>query len=465
MTHFAGPFDNTEVAIGREPGPGLRTQQGRFLFAGEPVHLLGAGTLSLARAGGCPGDDLDAWRGYLRLLSARQSPHTLFRVRINLWGFAAPGASGAAPYVPAADGWNLEAFDPDYWGLLRQVVQEARRAGVLVEVVLLDAASLLGADGAGVWRRHPWNAANGGPIAGRPIPALYSLASPRDLRLCDAPDPGEPGARALQRHVQRLVRQAVRTLDGLHNVSWEIVHGIDGCDPVRCGFVEHLVAFLWEHDGDDRSATCSGCQPLRGDPAYYRMRGIDTAQFLLDPRGLDPHSGVAEVIRRVRAYGKPAVCAGVLGAPGGDAAERRRFWQAALAGGAMTAAGPSTMGDTTALRWLGALARIAEDARLTVMREAVDLARCEETDVFALGGIGPQDGLVYLSSERPVAATRVLLRLPAGAWRLRWLDPRTAESAGPGPASVLTGDAVVETPPFEEDLVGHLRRGAEGGGA
>ncbi|HSV73492.1 MAG TPA: hypothetical protein VLH79_07010 [Chthonomonadales bacterium] len=120
-------FDRIEVVIGGEPGRGLRTHRGRFLFGGEAVRLPGAGTLPLARTAACDCARFDAWRAYLGILAAAARRTRSLGCASTCGSLPHRASRDRRPSGGSGQGRDLEPFDPAYWGLLLCVAEEALR--------------------------------------------------------------------------------------------------------------------------------------------------------------------------------------------------------------------------------------------------------------------------------------------------------------------------------------------------
>jgi hypothetical protein len=89
--------------------------------------------------------------------------------------------SSVFPWVRSADGkFDLNQLNPEYFENLRNLVKSFHSKGIVVMLDVFDNVALWDTPSGLTWRRHPFNAANGGPIQnprdGRPefyIPNSY----------------------------------------------------------------------------------------------------------------------------------------------------------------------------------------------------------------------------------------------------------------------------------------------------
>jgi hypothetical protein len=469
-------LDSTEIEEGQETPSGLRTRHGKFLYQGAPIYLVGSGLEGITRFWGYDGRDLEVWRKYIAMLSEIQAEHVRFRLRINLWAFAYdPQGPSFAPWQWDGERFDLGQFNDAHWSLLNQIAREASDAGILVEIVLFDATALTIGKHNDPWSRNPFNAALNGPLSGPPRPHFYNLSDPHNCHLFEQSLEEEwSQQRRIQYHQQRLVHRAIRCLDGLENVCWEIVGEIEGADPVRVGFVEHWISFLRKHDPMDRLVSFSGKSPLRGDEVYYHLTGIDTVHAHLTLAYYDPHEDMVETISALSRYGKPVIfdetdwtAAGAgLNDPlldeMGPTWERWSFWQAFIAGGYTSADCCRSLARRPVHDWLKVFMQFVEGTEFHRLEYRPDLPITCPSECYAHAALGTDEAVIYLTADRPMQTDALSLKLPVGRWKVIWVDPKTGrQTVRSTSLEADSGESELRMPAFEEDLILHLKKQAQ----
>lgn len=430
----------------------LSTRHGWYTLDGAPVCLLDVSLPPFPREG----DPLAGWRAALDSLVPLQTERVRFRLLVNPWAFCSDGAA-LSPW--RADARDPGAFDDRYWSALAEAARAARDAGALVQVALFDGAALRpGAQGG--WAAHPFNAANGGPLAERDVAAFYGVPRPADLRLftqapgadCDA------GTRA-QHAQQRFVRLALDALDGPPNVTWQVARDMGGADPVRVGFVSHYIQFLRAHDPIDRLVSF-GTRAARPEAVFYRLTGVDALDLEWDAAEAEPHDELAEVVAALGAYGKPVSVQPAPGAESADRAMRWGLWQALVAGGyGGVRMGAERVTESLA-GWLRTFAAFVEQVDLDDLAPGAETVRRAPDGVSVHGAGSAAQAVVYLTTRAPQPAGEVSLVLRRGAWQAQWTDPATGQPArAPQTVAAEAGTAAIAMPAFAEDLALLLRRG------
>jgi hypothetical protein len=452
---------------------GLRTRRGRFVYNGTSIHIVGSGMEGIRQDLGYDGRDLHVWKAYIDMLAGLQTEHVRMRLRFNPWAFCrGEGEYCGSPWVHQNGQYDLGRFDEEFWSLVHSIAEYADEKGLLMEFVLFDARSFFRGRHAPRWDRHPFNAAVGGPIEGPPLPAFYNLAEPESLDLFRSGVPGSGTATTrLQGVQQAYVFQAVRALDALQNVCWEIVNEIEGSDPVRVGFVSHFVEFLRRHDPIDRLVACSGKSPLRGDAAYFRITGIDAVHFHMKGGAYDAHYDIVETILELAQYGKPVVNDEADWTPSRADGGRRSglapkevrwaLWQSFLAGGSTTAPRWQPFEHSAVHDWIAVFAGIAESLALARLEYRVDAIPALPSGVNGNGAVGGEQAVIYLTSDSPVPKGQMRVHLPAGHWDGEAVDPRDGSRRGDVSLGSTGATVDVDIPAFEEDLVVLLKQRGE----
>jgi hypothetical protein len=209
------------------------------VFAGNPRYF-GDGTRAVYLTGSHTWNNFQDWDGTIPLrlfdfdgyLDFLERHHHNF-IRLYVWEQAAwfPGSEvkvviDPLPYLrtgpgEALDGgprFDLERFNPEYFGRLRDRVERAGARGIYVSVMLFDGWSveLKGQKTGNPWRGHPMNRENNvngidGDLNGDGEGGeVHTLANPAVTRLQRA-----------------YVRKVVETLSDLNNVLYEISNESD----------------------------------------------------------------------------------------------------------------------------------------------------------------------------------------------------------------------------------------------
>jgi hypothetical protein len=185
-----------------------------FLFRGRPTVLVTSGE----HYGAVLNRDFD-YKTYFKTLAsygfnltrtfsgAYCEPPGAFKIRDNTLAPAkgrliCPWARSQAPgYTGGGNKFDLNQWDPEYFRRLRDVVAEAGRRGIVVELVLFCPFY-----GDAMWDLSPMNAANNAGGIGRTgRTGVYTLGDPRLTEVQDA-----------------MVRKIISELAGFDNVYYEI---------------------------------------------------------------------------------------------------------------------------------------------------------------------------------------------------------------------------------------------------
>lgn len=442
-------LDSTEIADGDSPSGGLRTRMGSFFYHGEPIYLLQTGTYGLRPDRGYDGRDPGFWQALIERLSGVQSAGVRFRIRIDPWAFCYD-LNALSPWSATPTGWDLSRFDETFWSVLRGAAELAFSRDVLIELVLFNTAPLrLGRGGTG-WARNPFNAALGGPLSRDPSSLFYNLPFPLrfDLAERNADEFSNP-AITLQAAQERFVREAVRRLDGLDNISWEVTSQMEGVDPARSDFVAHFVEYLRRIDKLDRVATASVRTLRRADHDLYRLIGIDTVQFWL-PSGLEPHEELIETIVALRQYAKPVVVGEADVVEGYTTMARAFQWQAYVAGGHPCVAG---LMDGDGAEMLRAFVSFVEETSPGALRPERKVVMSRTEGLHCHAGRAENGVLVlYATTESPASDVEASLRLSPGKWRAISVLPSTGEVLAETELEAARPATQLPLPSFEEDL-------------
>lgn len=114
--------------------------------------------------------------------------------------------SNLFPWSKVGNKFDLYSFDPVYMENLKNLVQSFGERGIIVVLDLFDNVALWDTPSGMTWRRHPFNAANGGPIT-NPKDGRPEFYNPNPL------------VRALQ---ENYVRYMVDTLREYKNIIFEV---------------------------------------------------------------------------------------------------------------------------------------------------------------------------------------------------------------------------------------------------
>jgi hypothetical protein len=121
-------------------------------------------------------------------------------------------SSALFPWKKEGNKFDLNRFDPTYMANLRNLITAFGNKGIIVQLDLFDNVALWDHNDGMTWTRHPFNAANGGPIS-----------NSKDGR----PDFYNPNAnvKALQ---EKYIRYMVSSLKDLKNVVFEVCNEYNG---------------------------------------------------------------------------------------------------------------------------------------------------------------------------------------------------------------------------------------------
>ncbi len=225
------------------------------------------------------------YAGYLDLLERHH--HNFFR----LWRWETPKWTDAQPagvvkYCQphpwkrtgpglAADGkpkFDLATFDPEYFARLRERVEEARRRGIYVAIMLFEGCELQFTD---AWRYHPFHGPNNASGVdadpeGRGL--LYN-----ELR----DDPMGQRVLALQ---EAYVRHVIDTVNDLDNVLYEVCNE---AGPYSTRWQYHLIDLIHAHEAG---------KPNRHPVGMSYMHRGGTNRMLVDSPAdwISPNQGTPE---------------------------------------------------------------------------------------------------------------------------------------------------------------------------
>lgn len=439
-----------------------------FLFRGKPTILVGSGVYGavihrdfdyivylneLSRLG------LNQTRLFTGSYVARSSPvgegyadSLVPRDRL-----LAPWARSAVPgYALGGNKFDLDRWDPKYFGRLRSFVAEAGRRGVIVEIVFFSANY-----GDSNWSASPMQADNN-------VNGIGRVAANETYRL-----DGEP---ALLEAQERLVEKIVRELSPFDNVYYEPLNephhaacpdGVPSCDPP--GDWEELMIGVV-----DRTERSLGRRHLIA-------RGVGNVGFEIGnvPSTvsiLNFHYARPQAVSANRKLGL-AIADDETGLQGpSDQPYRTEGWEFMLAAGAVfsnldwtftanredgTQALPEDFhyggGGVELRHQLAFMKRFLESFDLVHLRPAQAVIRRwtpAGATVHALGRRG-REYAIYVSGGGGVA--RLALDLPPGRYRLTWHDPKTGRMTKRAKLAHAGGEATVVSPRYSDDLALAIR--------
>ena len=439
-----------------------------FLFRGKPTILVGSGVY-----GAVIHRDFD-YIVYLNELSRLGLNQTRlftgsFVARSSLAGdgyadslvprdrLLAPWARSAVPgYALGGNKFDLDRWDPEYFGRLRSFVAEAARRGVVVEIVFFSANY-----GESNWSASPLQAGNN-------VNGIGGVAANETYRL-----DGEPRLLEAQ---ERLVEKIVRELSHFDNVYYEPLNepqyaacpsGVSSCEAPG-GWEEHIIGLI------DRTERSLGGRHLIA-------RGVGNVGFAIGnvPSAvsiLNFHYARPQAVRANHQLGL-AIADDETGLEGrSDRPYRTEGWEFMLAGGAVFSNLDWTF---TADREDGTY-RLSEDfqyggggvelrQQLAFMKrflESFDLVRLRPVQALVRRGMPAgatvhalarrgREYAIYVSGGNGVA--RLSLDLPAGRYRLTWHDPKTGRMTKRAKLAHAGGEATVVSPRYSDDLALAIR--------
>jgi arylsulfatase A-like enzyme len=464
-----------------------------LLFRGQPVILVGSGE----HYGAVVNRAFD-YRRYLDTLAT--DGLNLTRLFVGTY-YEKPGAFGIgtntlAPatqdvIVPwarsdtpgAADGGNtfdLARWDPAYFERLRDVVTEAGRRGIVVEVVLFSSYYSEG------WARSPLNGANNVNAVG---------AVPKEK--ANTLDNGN-----LLAEQERVVRRIVAELRDFDNVYYEIQNEPWADHEVASGVVHPAIlpgdmsppGAFWKNRVDLASPDSLAWQAriaavIRDEETRlgvrhliaqnygnhrYPVRDVDPGVSILNfhyawPEAVTLNAGLGRVVS-LDETGFANVNDRVA-APETDAVYRRQAWEFLMAGG-----GIYSMLDYsfTVGHEDGRFVNTAPGGGSPALRRQLRVLK-DFLHAFDIPALAPRPQLVVSSpgafphaigTDTAVGVylwgdgrTVLTLDLPAGTWREEWIDTRSGKTRRATTLAHAGGPLELASPAYEADIALRLRRG------
>ncbi len=366
--------------------------------------------------------------------------------------YVCPWARSETPgYAQGGNKFDLSKWDEAYFARLKGFLQLADRCGVVIELNLWCPNY-----DENLWRASPMHAANnvnGAGACGRE--EVYTLKHKDLLEI-----------------QERCTRKLVQELNAFDNLFYEVCN-----EPYFAG-----VTLEWQHRIVDVIHDTEKALPKK----HLVSMNIANGRAKVEK----PHPGVSifnfhycvppDVVAMNWGLRKP-IGENETGFRGkDDVLYRTEAWEFILAGGALynnldysftakNATGTfldykSPGGGSPALR---KQLRILKDfmEAFDFVRMAPDATIVRKVDaglgVRALSEPGRQVALYLhqplpakgpLRRERKEIRASLAFELPAGAWRLRWVDTKTGEAAGTEDFSHAGGEKTLESPAFSEDL-------------
>ncbi len=437
-----------------------------FVYNGKPFYLIGSGMESVCNEWG---QTEQQWRDYLDMLHRNR----VNRVRLFPWSFCwekalKPTFSPWRVLDPVKFKFDVQNFNPDYWHLIRRIVEMARDRGIVVEYIIFDYCSLRLRPEAPAWFHNPLSQHAGGAVPGRDgRPAIYKFADYSDLQLFRQPcSPSWPWPKRNQWIQQRYVKHTIDQLAHYENIYWEIMNeqGYGSVEPNGPEWTRHWLRFLDRYDRYRR------LRAINANPVYWKMEGMDIVCEHPIPyfnHSLKTPEVAVSIIRRARRYGKPVVCDETgffppMEGPAGQtkpderqplrwANERRAFWYSFVAGGHWTAAAWRPFNERPTHKWCKILADFVDRVEYWRMAPHDDLVEGKHAHCLARPG---QEYVVYMGRGGQVMIK--LGRAKADGFRAQWLNPRDGRLAPAQGVAVQGG--MTFTAPDSEDWVLWLKR-------
>lgn len=374
--------------------------------------------------------------------------------------FLAPWARAGGE---AGDGrFDLTRWNEDYFARLRSLVREAGRRGIVVELTLFSVYY-----DERTWRTSPLHVSNNvNGVGARTYQRVYEVA-------------GNARLLAVQ---EALVRRLVRELRAYDNVIFEVLNEpwagpCDYVDP-RCGlrrWQDRIISLVWETERDDRRHLISE-DVGHGVTAFHGARNLKHARpnprvSVLQYHAAPPAAALLNLASR-RAIGDNET--GSLGLD--ERPYRTEAWLFLLSGGALFnsldwgfTTSDETGGSDLFREAFISLGNRAGSGGPTLQSQISFLQRFLRR--FPLVRMRPRPELVtgrFPAGHRPAVladpgrnyavylprgpVSNLRLRLPAGSYRLTWVDPVDGRTLRTDLVRHSGGTRRLEPPVFAEDL-------------
>lgn len=407
----------------------------RFLVRadGSRFYPIGTGTEALGApdAAGKPANTLEAWKAYLD--ACAKAGMNKCRVLLLEAPWIQPAAVQACPELapwPIAEGngarYDLARFALPFWDKLDALIAYGAGLGMVFELTLFDEAGLAAGDGDG-WPLHPFNARNGGPLAGLAgCPGFYDLSNAANRTAQEA-----------------YVRYLLARTAAYPNVYYELNSSMNrrgraGAMGLR--WVEHWTAFLREHDPYGHLVSLS---VLAQPDAYFRIEGIGIANVRAETPP-EPHG-----IRMPVFLAEPTAKT--------PRAERAAFWQALLLGTSASRAPWQPLAERSPLfEQLRHFAHYARDVAYWELRRDESAVLATPGNVARLTAVRKDEAFVYLMGSAEAGTLR--LGLPTGRYDAEWFDPKNGQPVRTEVVEPRQGAADIPSPSFDEDILLRVRK-------
>jgi hypothetical protein len=367
--------------------------------------------------------------------------------------FLAPWARSDTPgYAHGGNKFDLTKWDPAYFHRLKDLVAQADRRGIAVEVVLFCFMY-----SNSQWALSPMNAANNVNGIGAVDDAhVHTLDNPGLLAVQDA-----------------LTRKIVSELRDFDNVYYEIINEpyADPARPTPQAWQDHIASTI--------AATEAPLPRKHLIAQNYANGSVDPNPLVsvLNFHYASPPTVVAQNygLNRVIAFDETG-WAGVS-----DDTYRHQAWDFMTAGGGVfdnldfsftvdderglhTLPTPDACcpGSPTLRRQLGFLKGVLDGLPLAAMHPGDSVVQSATTGASTRALIADGDAYaVYVTAAAP-QRTELALRIPRGTYRVRWLDPEATRTLTSRTIKHRGGTFIVQTP-GDTDEAGLVIRRVGGG--
>ena len=427
-------------------GAPLRAKDGRFVEGGREVRLMGDSFQGLL------GNANFDHRAFLDELSEDGVNFVacwlIWPIRQNRDGRNADNDRWGTDYpVPSLLPWarsdgagafdgfgkcDLTRFDDRFWQKAADLCEYAQKRGIYVQLTLFDEC-LLEPDVRGYapgWNWHPFNALNGGPLAGPNGFGAYDLSDERMVSIERA-----------------YVEKAIAETSRFDNVLYELCN--EGSTK-SAEWNRYWVDFIGER--------CGNPVGVNADFTPNDWSGVASCDYLTYHTDYDPERNHG-IFANNRDKRKPIIIDEANPEYNGDMPGvsledfRRCLWIAFAAGGhyALQDDSPCEYGSKTtkyrngqpARRQIGYLLKLASRLKLTDFRPADRIIAKGPAVCHALAG--REEWVVY-ASGRPL---QFALRLPVGEYQWRYYSPLTGKFTG-GSDGIVRAEALLIKPPTRE---------------
>jgi len=440
----------------RELSSGLVGYGYWFRYKGKPMYLIGGGTASMYAGSGLTADmsvtddPVQDWKSYIDLLMQ----YGVNFVRFYPWDFLhrSEMPDYASPWLTTSGKptYDLNSFNPGYWGRLKEIISYANARDVLFEIVLFDDDS--------PWEKHPFNERCGGALKDKS--EYHDLANVRNREY-------------QEKYVAKTIAETVKFPVVIYEICDAVGWQEQPLSRSMLNWVSHWINFLEERipPSSNHPITVSQRSWSMGSELdnLWDLPGMDIIS-VQEVKGTELALGKDYTHKNflkywVGDYQKPIMINSTgfgdmkehsKGGTRGWVEERQHLWMAFASGGHAARSDFQIFTEThPSLDACLHLANFVREIRFWEMTPLADFVLSCDGKCYSLGS--DDEFVVYIRSRQQPKGGRIRLKLPPGRYEIRWYDPIEGDFL-PDAENVNGGEVDLHLPETATDVVLYVSR-------